>query len=151
MVSPLHTKAWGFRKVFQRVSSKRDQKRSRKITGWAVYWDEHIIWQKQDKNWQAKQKQLEQLEQRAAESQKLRRDMDAITNRIKDDDNRIRELEDAHGPLDTEKIQRLKNERGRLNLIINPNGNNCHSYRRMQNKPTKYKKKLTNSCLTIEG
>ena len=63
---------------------------------------------------QAKQKQLEQLEQRAAESQKLRRDMDAITNRIKDDDGRIRELEDAHGPLDTEKIQRLKDEKRAL-------------------------------------
>ena len=108
----------------------------------------NTLFDKNKQERQAKQKQLEQLEQRAAESQKLRRDMDAITNRIKDDDNRIRELEDAHGPLDTETIQRLKDEK---NLIINPNGNNCHSYRRMQNKPTKYKKKSTNSCLTIGG
>ena len=113
--------------------------------------DTNTLLDRNQKELAEKQKQLEQVEQSAAESQKLRRDMDAITNRIKDDDDRIRELEDAHGPLDTEKIQRLKNERGRLNLIINPNGNNCHSYRRMQNKPTKYKKKLTNSCLTIEG
>ena len=32
-VSPLHKIAWGFQQVFQRVSSKRDQNRSRKITG----------------------------------------------------------------------------------------------------------------------
>ena len=62
----------------------------------------------------AKQKQLEQTEQRAAESQKLRRDMDALTNKIRDTDARIRELEDAHGPLNTEAIQRLKDEKRAL-------------------------------------
>ena len=34
-----------------------------------------------------------QAEQRAAESQKLRRDMDALTNQIRDKDARMRELE----------------------------------------------------------
>ena len=62
----------------------------------------------------AKQKQLEQAEQRAAKSQKLRRDMDALTNQINDADARIRELEDAHGPLNTEAIQRLKDEKRAL-------------------------------------
>ena len=62
----------------------------------------------------AKQKQLEQAEQRAAESQKLRRDMDTITNGIRDADERMRELEDAHGSIDTEAIQRLKDEKKRL-------------------------------------
>ena len=62
----------------------------------------------------AKQKQLEQAEQRAAESQKLRRDMDALTNQIRDTDARIRELEDAHGPLNTEAVQRLKDEKRAL-------------------------------------
>ena len=62
----------------------------------------------------AKQKQLEQAEQRAAESQKLKRDMDALTNRILDADERMRELEDAHGSIDTEAIQRLKDEKRRL-------------------------------------
>ena len=63
-----------------------------------------------------KQKQLEQDdEQRAAESQKLRRDMDAITNQIRDKDASIRELEDTHGrPLDTEAIQKLKAEKKML-------------------------------------
>ena len=62
----------------------------------------------------AKQKQLEQAEQRAAESQKLRRDMDALTNHINDADARMRELEDAHGSLNTEAIQRLKDEKRAL-------------------------------------
>ena len=62
----------------------------------------------------AKQKQLEQAEQRAAESQKLRRDMDTITNGIRDAETRMRELEDAHGSIDTEAIQRLKDEKKRL-------------------------------------
>ena len=61
-----------------------------------------------------KQKQLKQAEQRAAESQKLRRDMDTLTNQIRDTDARIRELEDAHGPLNTEAIQRLKDEKRTL-------------------------------------
>ena len=62
----------------------------------------------------AKQKQLEQIQQRAAESQKLRRDMDALTNAIRDLDEQKRELEDAHGSTDTEAIQRLKDEKRRL-------------------------------------
>ena len=62
----------------------------------------------------AKQKQLEQVEQRAAESQKLRRDMDALTNGIRDANARMRELEDAHGSIDTEAIQRLKDEKRAL-------------------------------------
>ena len=62
-----------------------------------------------------KQKQLEQDEQRAAESQKLRREMDALTNQIRDKDARIRELEDIHGgSIDTEAIQRLKDEKKTL-------------------------------------
>ena len=62
----------------------------------------------------AKQKQLEQIQQRAAESQKLRRDMDALTNAIRDAEAQRRELEDAHGSIDTETIQRLKDEKRRL-------------------------------------
>ena len=62
----------------------------------------------------AKQRQLEQIQQRAAESQKLRRDMDALTNAIRDAEAQRRKLEDAHGPIDTEAIQRLKDEKRRL-------------------------------------
>ena len=63
----------------------------------------------------AKQQQLEQAEQqRAAEAQQLRLDLDAMRNRIKDTDDRIRELEDAHGSLDTEAIQRLKDDKRAL-------------------------------------
>ena len=61
-----------------------------------------------------KQNQLEQAELRAAESQKLRRDMDALTNQIREKDARMRELEDTHGPLNTEAIQRLKDEKKTL-------------------------------------
>ena len=59
----------------------------------------------------AKQKQLEQVEQRAAESQKLRRDMDALNNGIRDAEAQIQELEDAHGSIDTEAIQKLKDDK----------------------------------------
>ena len=62
----------------------------------------------------AKQKQLEQIQQRVAESQKLRRDMDALTNAIRDAEAQRRELEDAHDSIDTETIQRLKDEKRRL-------------------------------------
>ena len=62
----------------------------------------------------AKQKQLEQAEQRAAKSQKLRRDMDALINQINDADARMRELENAHGSLNTEAVQKLKDEKRAL-------------------------------------
>ena len=62
----------------------------------------------------AKQKQLEQAEQRSAGSQKLRRDMDSINIAIRDADERMRGLEDAHGSIDKEAIQRLKEEKRRL-------------------------------------
>ena len=50
----------------------------------------------------------------AAEAQQLRRDLDAMRNRIKATDDRFRELEDAHGSLDTEAIQRLKDDKRAL-------------------------------------
>ena len=40
--------------------------------------------------------------------------MDALTNKIRDADAQMRELEDAHGSLDTEAIQRLKDEKRAL-------------------------------------
>ena len=61
-----------------------------------------------------KQKQLEQTEQRAAQSQNIRRDMDALTNQIRDAEAKIQELEDTHGPLNKEAIQRLKDKKKAL-------------------------------------
>ena len=62
----------------------------------------------------ALQKQKKQLEQKADEKQKLSRDMDSLTNEIRDVDEQKRELEDAHGPMDTEAIQKLKDEKRAL-------------------------------------
>ena len=62
----------------------------------------------------AKQKQKKQLEQKADEKQKLSRDMDSLTNEIRDVDEQMRELEDAHGSMDTEAIQKLKDEKKAL-------------------------------------
>ena len=59
----------------------------------------------------AKQKQKKQLEQKADEKQKLSRDMDSLTNEIRDVDEQMRELEDVHGSMDTEAIQKLKDEK----------------------------------------
>ena len=62
----------------------------------------------------AKQKQKQQLEKTLENRDKLHRDLDAMRKRIQDDDDRIRELEEAHGPLNTEEIQRLKEEKRAL-------------------------------------
>ena len=62
----------------------------------------------------AKQKQDKQLEQMADEKQKLSREMDSLTNQIRDLDEHKRELEDVHGSLDTEAIQKLKDEKRAL-------------------------------------
>ena len=70
--------------------------------------------EKQNELDEKQKQQQEQEEQRAAESQKLRREMAALTNQIQDKDARIRELEDIHGSIDTEAIQRLKDEKKTL-------------------------------------
>ena len=62
----------------------------------------------------AKQKQDKQLEQMADEKQKLSREMDSLTNQIRDLDEHKRELEDVHGSMDTEAIQKLKDEKRAL-------------------------------------
>ena len=58
-----------------------------------------------------KQKQNKQLEQMADEKQKLSREMDSLTNQIRDLDEHKRELEDVHGSMDTEAIQKLKDDK----------------------------------------
>ena len=62
----------------------------------------------------AKRKQLEQAEQRANESQKLKRDMDAITEQIKDVEAQMQQLEDKHGSLNEDSIQKLKDDKRKL-------------------------------------
>ena len=57
---------------------------------------------------------LQQAETKAAEAQRLRRDMDTIRGRTQDVADRMQELENAHGPLDKEAIQKLKDEKRKL-------------------------------------
>ena len=59
----------------------------------------------------AKQKQMKQLKQQNDEKQKLIRDMDSLTNQIRDLDEQMRELEDAHVSMDTEAIEKLKDQK----------------------------------------
>ena len=61
-----------------------------------------------------KQKRNKQLEQMADEKQKLSREMDSLTNQIRDLDEHKLELEDVHGSLNTEEIQKLKDEKRAL-------------------------------------
>ena len=59
---------------------------------------------------QSKEKQKAQLQQRSKPPGKIRQAMDGLSNLIKHKEDDIQETEDRPGPLDTEKIQRLKNE-----------------------------------------
>ena len=58
----------------------------------------------------AQQKAFQQAETRAAEAQRLHRNMDAIRARIADISAQKQRLEDTHGQLDKEAIQKLKDE-----------------------------------------
>ena len=62
----------------------------------------------------AKQKQMKQLEQQNDEKQKLIRDMDSLTNQIRDVDEQMRELEYAHVSMDLEAIEKLKDQKKAL-------------------------------------
>ena len=63
---------------------------------------------------QAKQNQKQQLEQRSEPKGKIRQALNTLRNLIKHKGDEIQEAEDRPGPLDTEKIQRLKNEKRSL-------------------------------------
>ena len=63
---------------------------------------------------QAKQKQKEQTEKRSESKGKIRQALDGLKNLIKHKGDEIQEAEDQRGPLDSEKIQRLKNEKRSL-------------------------------------
>ena len=62
----------------------------------------------------AKQKQKKQLEQNTDEIHELNRNIASLTNEIRDVDEQKRELEEAHGPMNTEAIQKLKDEKRAL-------------------------------------
>ena len=63
---------------------------------------------------EAQRKTLQQAETKAAEAQRLRREMDVIRGRIKEVADRMQELEDTQGPLDKDAIQKLKDEKRTL-------------------------------------
>ena len=112
---PLFTKRRGtFAKSFNENLPKEIQKALGKSLD-EQFNDTNTALQEKQNELDEKQKQLEQKEQRAYESQKLKREMDALTNQIRDKEARMRELEDTHGgSLDTEAIQRLKDEKRAL-------------------------------------
>ena len=56
-------------------------------------------------------KALQQAQTKADEAKRLRREMDDIRGRTKDVADRMQELEDTHGPLDKDAIQKLKDEK----------------------------------------
>ena len=62
----------------------------------------------------AKQKQKKQLEQNTDEIHELNRNIASLTNEIRDVDEQKREMEEAHGPMNTEAIQKLKDEKRAL-------------------------------------
>ena len=59
----------------------------------------------------SKLKQLQQIEQKDAETQILRRKLDSIINEIRNTEERMRELEKAKGPLDKKALQQIKNDK----------------------------------------
>ena len=59
-------------------------------------------------------KQLRQKENKVEEAQRLLRKRNAIQNRIQENTNKKQELENAYGPLDSDAIQKLKDENRKL-------------------------------------
>ena len=72
--------------------------------------------------------------------------MDALTNQIRDKDARIRELEDTHGgSIDTEAIQRLKDEKKTLEGEKRSKDKELAQLKDGQNSMIRYAQKSTNS------
>ena len=74
----------------------------------------NAVLQDLQKQEETQQNELHQVEQKAAEAQRLHREMDAIRGRTKDAEDRIQALEDTQGPLDKAAIQKLKDEKRKL-------------------------------------
>ena len=74
----------------------------------------NTVLQNLQKQKETQRKALQQAETKAAEAQRLRREMDAIRGRTKDVADRMQELEDTQGPLDKDAIQKLKDEKRKL-------------------------------------
>ena len=67
-----------------------------------------------DQQEKTKEKQLRQTQSKAEEAQHLKQEMGTIRNRMQDIDNQMQEIENAHGPLDSDAIQKLKDEKRQL-------------------------------------
>ena len=106
---------------------------------------------RKQKELQAKEKQKQQLEKTLEDRDKLRQELDAIRNRIKDDDDRIREMEDAHGPLDIEKIQRLKDEKRALESDHQSKRQQLSQLQKNANQVDKIQKEINKLMLDNRG
>ena len=60
------------------------------------------------------EKQLRQTQSAAEEAQRLRQEMNAIRNRMQDTANQIQEIKNAQDPVDSDVIQKLKDEKRKL-------------------------------------
>ena len=67
-----------------------------------------------DQQEKAEEKQLRQTQSAAEEAQRLKQEMSVIRNRMQDTANQIQEIENAQGPLDSDAIQKLKDEKKKL-------------------------------------
>ena len=54
------------------------------------------------------------MEEMLADRDKLRQEMNSLRNQIKDNDDQIQSLEDKHGTLNVEEIQKLKQQKKEL-------------------------------------
>ena len=67
-----------------------------------------------DQQEKTKEKQLRQTQSAVEEAQRLKQEMSTIRNRMQDTANQIQEIENAQGPLDSDAIQKLKDEKKQL-------------------------------------
>ena len=80
----------------------------------------------------SKLKQLQQIEQKDAETQILRRKLDYIINEIRNTEERMRELEKAKGPLDKKALQQIKNDKQKELAQLKKD---IKQYNKIQKKP----------------
>ena len=115
---PLYTKSRGdTEKTFNATLPKRV-----KEALFGVYYDKvdaaihktNAALQDFQKQEAAQLKALHQVETKAAEAQRLRREMEVTRGRTKDVADRMQELEDTQGPLDKDAIQKLKDKKRKL-------------------------------------
>ena len=146
MVSPLHQKPGGSQKKTVNTALPVRVRRALGKSTTEEFNETNAELQRLDQQKEINLRELQQLEKNTAEKQRLQRDIaarrDAKQASLKDIEDRKQELENVHGPLDTDAIQKLKDEKRKIEVEEQKTQKEYEAETKKLDKMAKEKQKL---------